>query len=46
MLKKKKFNKSMDMDEQNKIKLYCLRKGFKLNDIEKAIKEYEEIMEN
>ncbi len=39
ILEKKKFLKTMDFDEKNKIKLYCARKGFSIGDINKAIKE-------
>ena len=38
ILEKKKFLKTIDFDEKNKIKLYCVRKGFSLTDINKAIK--------
>jgi len=31
----------MDFDEKNKIKLYCVRKGFSLSDVNRAIKIYE-----
>lgn len=41
-LEKKKFLKTMDFDEKNKIKLYCVRKGFSISDINKAIKIYEQ----
>lgn len=41
ILEKKKFLKTMDFDEKNKIKLYCVRKGFLMSDINKAIKIYE-----
>ncbi len=38
ILEKKKFLKTIDFDEKNKIKLYCVRKGFSLADINKAIR--------
>jgi len=41
LLEKKKFLKTMDFDEKNKIKLYCVRKGFLVSDVNKAIKIYE-----
>ena len=41
ILDKKKFLKTMDFDEKNKIKLYCVRKGFSLSDVNNAIKIYE-----
>jgi len=41
ILEKKKFLKTMDFDEKNKIKLYCVRKGFLVSDVNKAIKIYE-----
>lgn len=41
ILEKKKFLKTIDFDEQNKIKLYCVRKGFSIGDVNKAIKVYE-----
>jgi len=41
ILEKKKFLKTMDFDEKNKIKLYCVRKGFSISDINIAIKIYE-----
>lgn len=41
VLDKKKFLKTIDFDERNKIKLYCVRKGFSINDVNKAIKLYE-----
>lgn len=41
LLEKKKFLKTMDFDEKNKIKLYCVRKGFSIGDVNKAIKIYE-----
>ena len=41
LLEKKKFLKTMDFDEKNKIKLYCVRKGFSINDVSTAIKIYE-----
>ena len=41
ILDKKKFLKTMDFDEKNKIKLYCARKGFSMSDINKAVKIYE-----
>lgn len=37
-LTKKKFSFDLSIDEQTKIKVYLLRKGFNKNDIEKAIK--------
>ena len=42
ILEKKKFLKTMDFDEKNKIKLYCARKGFSISDINKAVKIYEQ----
>ena len=42
LLEKKKFLKTMDFDEKNKIKLYCARKGFSISDINKAVKIYEQ----
>jgi len=41
LLEKKKFLKTVDFDERNKIKLYCIRKGFSIGDVNKAIKIYE-----
>ena len=41
ILEKKKFLKTMDFEEKNKIKLYCVRKGFSINDVSTAIKIYE-----
>jgi regulatory protein len=41
LLEKKKFLKTVDFDERNKIKLYCVRKGFSISDVNKAIKIYE-----
>lgn len=41
LLEKKKFLKTIDFDERNKIKLYCVRKGFSISDVNKAIKIYE-----
>jgi len=38
ILKKKNFSLELSIDEQNKIKVYLLRKGFNRNEIEKAIK--------
>ena len=38
ILEKKKFSFDLSIDEQNKIKVYLLRKGFNKNDIEKAIR--------
>jgi len=40
ILKKKNFSKDMEYDEKNKIKGYCMRKGFSLSDFNKAEKEY------
>ena len=40
LLQKKKFSLDLPIDEQNKIKVYLLRKGFNKNDIEKAIKNF------
>jgi regulatory protein len=37
LLKKKDFSFDLSLDEQNKIKVYLLRKGFNKHDIEKAI---------
>ena len=42
LLKKKNFNTAMEYNEKNKIKAYCIRKGFSLSDFNKAVKEYEE----
>ena len=39
ILEKKKFLKTIDFDEKNNIKLYCMRKGFSISDINQAIKE-------
>ena len=39
ILEKKKFLKTIDFDEKNNIKLYCMRKGFSISDINEAIKE-------
>lgn len=39
ILEKKNFLKTIDFDEKNNIKLYCMRKGFSISDINKAIKE-------
>jgi len=41
LLEKKKFLKTMDFDEKNKIKLYCVRKGFSISDVNKVVKIYE-----
>lgn len=41
ILEKKNFLKTIDFEQKNKIKLYCVRKGFSLSDINKAIKIYE-----
>ena len=41
LLEKKNFLKTIDFDERNKIKLYCVRKGFSISDVNKAIKIYE-----
>lgn len=41
LLNKKSFSKTMDFDEKNKIKLHCVRKGFSIVDINKAINIYE-----
>ena len=38
LLKKKQFSFQLSIDEQNKIKVYLLRKGFNKYDIEKVIK--------
>jgi regulatory protein len=38
ILEKKNFLKTIDFDEKNNIKLYCMRKGFSISDINKAIK--------
>jgi len=38
ILEKKKFSFDLSIDEQNKIKVYLLRKGFNKSDIEKAIR--------
>ena len=38
IVEKKKFSFDLSIDEQNKIKVYLLRKGFNKNDIEKAIR--------
>jgi len=40
ILKKKKFSFDLPIDEQNKIKVYLLRKGFSKSDIEKAVREF------
>lgn len=40
MLEKKKFSFELSIDEQNKIKVYLLRKGYNKKDIEKAIKVF------
>lgn len=42
ILNKKNFLKTIDFDERNKIKLYCVRKGFSITDIKKAIKILED----
>lgn len=41
MLFKKRFSSDLEYEEKNKIIAYCIRKGFKLNDVKKAIKELE-----
>ena len=38
LLKKKKYSNTLENEEKDKIKAYCARKGFKISDIEKAIK--------
>lgn len=38
LLEKKGFDNDLSIDEQNKIKVYLLRKGFNRNEIENAIK--------
>ncbi|MBE5813345.1 MAG: hypothetical protein E7314_06840 [Clostridiales bacterium] len=40
ILEKKKFSFDLSIDEQNKIKVYLLRKGFSRTDIENAIKVF------
>lgn len=42
ILEKKNFNIDLSVDEQNKIKVYLLRKGFNRNDIEEAIRIFNE----
>lgn len=41
LLEKKKFSSNLEYDEKNKIIAYCVRKGFSMNDVIKAIKEIE-----
>lgn len=42
VLDKKKFSLDMEYNEINKIKAYCMRKGFSMSDINSAIKSYNE----
>lgn len=42
LLNKKNFLKTIDFDDKNKIKLYCIRKGFKMSDINRAIRILED----
>jgi len=44
LLKKRNFTFDLTIDEQNKIKVYLLRKGFNRSDIEKAIQKLSEKM--
>lgn len=41
-LMKKNFSRDMSYDEMNKIKAYCMRKGFSMSDINSAINTYDE----
>ena len=39
LLIKKKFSNELEFDEKNKIIAYCVRKGFNMNDVVRAIKD-------
>ena len=39
LLVKKKFSNELEYDEKNKIIAYCVRKGFNMNDVIRAIKD-------
>lgn len=41
ILLKKRFSSNLEYEEKNKIIAYCVRKGFCLSDVKKAIKELE-----
>lgn len=41
VLTKKKYSKDMEYEEKNKIKAYCLRKGFSMEDVTNAMRKYE-----
>jgi len=42
LLEKKKYNDNLEPSQKDKIKAYCARRGFKINDIERAIKRRKE----
>jgi len=45
LLEKKKYNDNLENSQKDKIKAYCARRGFKVADIEKAIKRRKENVE-
>ena len=42
LLEKKKYDNNLEVSQKDKIKAYCARRGFKIADIEKAIKRRKE----
>jgi len=45
LLEKKKYDDNLESGQKDKIKAYCARRGFKITDIEKAIKRRKENVE-